>query len=33
MRLVKAKTYLKDVLAHKRCIPFTGDAGGVGRTG
>jgi len=30
--LSKAKRYLEDVLAHKRCIPFRRFCGGVGRT-
>ena len=29
----KAEAYLKDVLAHKRCVPFTHYNGHVGRTG
>lgn len=33
MSLVKAKQYLKDVLAHKRCVPFTKHFRGTGRTG
>ncbi|GMH33208.1 hypothetical protein BSKO_01042 [Bryopsis sp. KO-2023] len=33
MQLDQAKTYLEDVLAHKRCIPFRRFCGGVGRTG
>ncbi|MCL7037412.1 hypothetical protein MKW94_010534 [Papaver nudicaule] len=32
MSLVKAKRYLKDVLAHKQAIPFRRFCGGVGRT-
>lgn len=30
--LKKAKEYLKDVIDHKRCVPFTRYNGGVGRT-
>ena len=30
---MKAKQYLKDVLAHKRCVPFVRYNGHVGRTG
>ena len=33
MNLVKAQQYLKDVLAHKRCVPFAVYNGHVGRTG
>ena len=33
MSLVKAKQYMKDVLAHKRCVPFTKHFRGIGRTG
>ncbi len=33
MPLLKAKQYLKDVLAHKRCVPFTKHFRGTGRTG
>ena len=33
MSVTKAKQYLKDVLAHKRCIPYTKHYGGIGRTG
>ena len=33
MNLKKAEAYLKDVLAHKRCVPFTHYNGHVGRTG
>lgn len=33
MTLQKAKQYLNDVLAHKRCIPYTKHYGGIGRTG
>lgn len=33
MSVTKAKAYLKDVLAHKRCVPFTKHYGGIGRTG
>jgi large subunit ribosomal protein L17e len=32
MELQKAKRYLEDVLAHKRCIPFRRFNGGIGRT-
>ena len=32
MTLSKAKKYLKDVLGHKRCIPFAVHNGHVGRT-
>ena len=32
MTLSKAKKYLKDVLGHKRCIPFVVHNGHVGRT-
>ena len=32
MTLQKAKQYLNDVLAHKRCIPFRRYNGGIGRT-
>ena len=32
MNLVKAQQYLKDVLAHKRCVPFAVYNGHVGRT-
>lgn len=32
MQLDKAKSYLEDVLAYKRCIPFRRFCGGVGRT-
>merc|ERR1712017_16284 len=31
MSLKKARTYLEDVLAHKRCVPFRVHAGGVSR--
>jgi large subunit ribosomal protein L17e len=33
MTIAKAKSYLNDVLAHKRCIPYTKYYGGIGRTG
>jgi large subunit ribosomal protein L17e len=33
LSLPKAKAYLKDVLAQRRCIPFTRYYGGIGRTG
>ena len=33
MNLVKAKQYLKDVLAHRRCVPYTKHYRGMGRTG
>jgi len=33
MSIVKAQQYLKDIIAHKRCVPFTRYTGGVGRTG
>ena len=33
LTIVKAKQYLKDVLAHRRCVPYTKHYGGVGRTG
>ena len=33
MTIAKAKAYLKDVLAQRRCIPFTRYYGGIGRTG
>jgi len=32
MTISKAKKYLKDVLAHKRCISFVVHNGHVGRT-
>jgi len=32
MTIAKAKKYLKDVLGHKRCIPFVVYNGHVGRT-
>ena len=32
MTLVKAQKYLKDVLNHKRCVPFAVYNGHVGRT-
>ena len=31
MTIPQAQKYLKDVLAHKRCIPFTKYTGGCGR--
>jgi len=31
MKLEEAKKYLKDVLAHKRCVPFRRFTGGIGR--
>ena len=33
MSVTKAKQYLNDVLAHKRCIPYTKHFRGTGRTG
>ena len=33
LSIAKAKQYLKDVLAHRRCVPFTKHYGGIGRTG
>jgi large subunit ribosomal protein L17e len=33
MSITKAKAYLKDVLAQRRCIPYTRYYGGIGRTG
>ena len=33
MSVAKAKQYLKDVLAHRRCIPYTKHYRGIGRTG
>lgn len=33
LTLAKAKQYLKDVLAHRRCVPYTKHFGGIGRTG
>ena len=33
MQLTKAKQYLKDVLAHRRCVPYTKHYRGMGRTG
>jgi large subunit ribosomal protein L17e len=33
LTIVKAKQYLKDVLAHKRCIVYRKHYGGIGRTG
>ena len=32
MTIPKAKQYLKDVLAHRRCIPYTKHFRGIGRT-
>ena len=32
MELNKAKKFLEDVMAHKRCVPFLRYSGGVGRT-
>ena len=32
MGFLKAKKYMKDVLAHKRCVPFTRYKNHVGRT-
>ena len=32
MKLTKAEDYLKDVLEHKRCIPYSRFDGSVGRT-
>lgn len=32
MDLSKAKRFLEDVIAHKRCVPFLRYNGGVGRT-
>jgi large subunit ribosomal protein L17e len=33
LTIAKAKQYLKDVLAHRRCVPYTTYFGGIGRTG
>ena len=33
LTVAKAKQYLKDVLAHRRCVPFTKHFRGTGRTG
>ena len=33
LTIAKAKQYLKDVLRHRRCIPYTKHYGGIGRTG
>jgi large subunit ribosomal protein L17e len=33
LTIAKAKAYLKDVLAQRRCVPFTRYYGGIGRTG
>lgn len=33
MSIDKAQAYLKDVLAQRRCVPFTRYYGGIGRTG
>lgn len=33
MTVAKAKQYLNDVLAHRRCIPYKKHYGGMGRTG
>ena len=33
LTITKARQYLKDVLAHRRCIPYTKHYGGIGRTG
>jgi large subunit ribosomal protein L17e len=33
LTIAKAKQYLKDVLAHRRCVPYTKHYGGIGRTG
>ena len=33
MTIPKAKKYLNDVLAHRRCIPYTKHYRGIGRTG
>jgi large subunit ribosomal protein L17e len=33
MLVKKAEAYLNDVLAHKRCVPFTKYEGSTGRTG
>jgi large subunit ribosomal protein L17e len=32
MSLLQAKNYLKDVLAHNRCVPYLKYYGGIGRT-
>lgn len=31
MKLERAKAYLKDVIAHKECVPFKRFSGGVGK--
>lgn len=33
LTIPKAQQYLKDVLAHRRCVPYTKYYGGIGRTG
>jgi hypothetical protein len=33
LTIAKAKQYLKDVLRHRRCVPYTKHYGGIGRTG
>lgn len=33
LTIPKAKAYLKDVLAQRRCVPYTKYYGGIGRTG
>ena len=33
LTIPKAKQYLKDVLAHRRCVPYTKHFRGIGRTG
>jgi large subunit ribosomal protein L17e len=33
LTIPKAKQYLKDVLAHRRCVPYLKHFGGIGRTG
>ena len=33
LSIPKAKQYLKDVLAHRRCVPYLNYFGGIGRTG
>ena len=33
MTIPKAKQYLKDVLAHRRCVPYLKHFGGIGITG
>ena len=33
LTIAKAKQYLKDVLAHRRCVPYTKHFRGIGRTG